>query len=214
MQDYLQPADVFVDAGANIGLYTLLARSLVGSEGHIYCFEPNEQMVHELNKNIELNGLSNISLQQLGLGDANSSKAFDLSGDDCTAHISDRGYQSGIQRIQVVRLDQQLAGTEIALAKLDIEGYEPFAIRGMAGLLVNDNPPAMIIEMGGLATRYGVTTSDFIAELDRIGYFTAVYRPGERELMETDRPWEIPIENMLAISKNCRQFVERRLKRS
>lgn len=212
MQDYLHPADVFVDAGANVGVYTLLARSLVGPEGYIHCFEPNGKTVQKLQENIELNRLRNVSVHQLGLGDVQRTVAFELGADDCTSHIVAGISGSASKQIPLVRLDQQLKDTDIALAKFDIEGYEPFAIRGAAGLLAEGNPPVMLIEVGGLANHHGVVTSDFIAELDRLGYFTAIYQPSSHELVPTLRPWEIPVENVLAISKNRRQYVDARLR--
>ena len=44
MKDYLRPGDNFIDGGANIGLYTILAASLVGNNGKVVAFEPSPEI--------------------------------------------------------------------------------------------------------------------------------------------------------------------------
>lgn len=56
----LEKGDVFVDVGANIGYYTILASKIVGDEGRVFAIEPIPQTVAVLRFNVRLNGLSNI----------------------------------------------------------------------------------------------------------------------------------------------------------
>ncbi len=58
VQQYLQPGDVFLDAGANIGYFTVLAAASVGAHGHVYAFEPEPRNFQLLRYNVELNGFS------------------------------------------------------------------------------------------------------------------------------------------------------------
>ena len=51
---YLRPGDEFIDIGANIGIYSLLAGSRVGLDGKVYCFEPDTITFHKLKQNIQL----------------------------------------------------------------------------------------------------------------------------------------------------------------
>lgn len=210
--DYLRPGDQFIDVGANVGLYTLLALSAVGPTGYVHAFEPNPAVITILNESLQLNAIENVAVHTTGLADAEGVAGLALTGDDCTAHIVDLLSSPTRTEVPVRRLDQTLNNVPYAMAKFDIEGYEPFAIRGASQLLQEHNPPVMLIEMAGYSSRYGITTSDFIAELDQIGYFTAVYHPDSRELQPTIRPWEIPVENVLAVSKKRKQFVEGRIK--
>lgn len=116
-------------------------------------------------------------------------------------------------QIPIGRLDQLLVDTPFAMMKLDIEGYEPFAIRGASLWTKNCNPPVMLIEMAGYSNQYGINTSDFIDELNRMGYFTAVYDPERREIQKTIKPWEVPTDNILAIAKERLAFVVDRLQK-
>src|SRR4051812_764427 len=58
--DALKPGDTFIDVGAHIGYFTLLASSLVGPQGRIYSFEPEEKNHSALLNHIKLNNSSNI----------------------------------------------------------------------------------------------------------------------------------------------------------
>lgn len=210
--DYLRPGDKFIDAGANIGLYTLLALSVVESTGHVHAFEPNRETANRLLETLRLNLVNNVTVHQMGLSDASGTVDFNLTQDDCTAHISacSSSSTSG-SMIDVVRLDEHLDDSQYAMAKFDIEGYEPFAIRGMCRWLRNGNPPVMQIEAAGYSKRYGVSTEEIIAELHGFGYFTAVYCPDNYSLQRTNCPWKIPADNILAISEKYESFVMQRL---
>lgn len=210
--DYLRPGDKFIDAGANIGLYTLLALSVVGSTGHVHAFEPNRGTANRLLETLRLNQVNNVTVHQMGLSDAPGTVDFNLTLDECTAHISacSSSSTSGTV-IDVARLDEQLDDSQYAMAKFDIEGYEPFAIRGTGRWLRNGNPPVMQIEAAGYSNRYGVSTEEIIAELHRFGYFTAVYCPDTFSLKRTNCPWQIPVDNILAISEKYESFVMQRL---
>jgi hypothetical protein len=115
-----------------------------------------------------------------------SSKEFDMGGDDCTSHIVASLIDAETQ-IPIDRLDRLLVDIPYSMMKLDIEGYEPFAIRGASLWTKNQNPPVMIVEMSGYSKQYGISTSDFIMELDQIGYFTAISQFSQPFLKQTER---------------------------
>ncbi len=213
IQDYLKPGDTFIDIGANVGLYTLLALSIVGKTGHVHAFEPNASTAKLFSESIRLNAAQNVTLHQVAVGEQNANVAFESTGDNCTAHVDPDQSPTNVdsEQVEIVRLDDYLPKSEFAMAKLDIEGFEPFALRGAKQLLTAGNPPVLQVEMAGYSKRYGVNTSEFIKELAEVGYFTAVYNPENRTLFETTTPWEIPTENVLAISRQRESFVKERL---
>src|SRR5436189_6431842 len=61
LNHFLRPGDVFVDVGANIGLFTLIAASCVGPKGKVVAFEPTTVTYTRLVENIRLNHLYNVS---------------------------------------------------------------------------------------------------------------------------------------------------------
>ena len=209
--DYLRPGDTFIDIGANIGLYTLLALSIVGDQGHVHAFEPNRRVASILHESLALNAATNVTVHEIGLSDTGGTAAFVADGEDCTAHIAASLGDAGAH-IPLGRLDQLLVEAPYAMMKLDIEGYEIFAIRGASQWTKKQIPPVMLVEMGGYSKKYGIGTQEFVEELDRIGYFTAVYHPGSRRLVPTAKPWEVHADNVLAIAKDRRGFVEDRIR--
>jgi hypothetical protein len=59
---HLHPGGVYYDLGANIGFFSLLAARLVGPTGHVVAFEPSPVNAAQLQRNIDLNGFTNITL--------------------------------------------------------------------------------------------------------------------------------------------------------
>lgn len=212
MLDYLRPGDRFIDVGANVGLYTLLAASIVSPSGHIDAFEPGTTASARFQENMEINQLTNVTLHRLALSDVAGFMRFNRTEDDCCAHISPIGQDgSECSLVRTVRLDTHLPTEFYAMAKLDIEGYEPFVVRGAAHLMDQGRLPVLLLEMAGYSKRFGISTSDFIAEINRLGYECAVYDPDARVLIPTDRPWAISVDNLLAIKKDQLAFVSSRL---
>jgi FkbM family methyltransferase len=209
--DYLRPGDTFIDIGANIGLYTLLALAIVGAEGHVHAFEPNHRVASMLRESLALNAAINVTVHEIGLSDMEGTAAFAADGDDCTAHIVDLPGDSGAH-IPIDRLDRLLGEAPYAMMKLDIEGYEPFAIRGASQWTKKQIPPVMLVEVGGYSKKYGIGTQEFIEELDRIGYFTAIYHPESRQIEPAAKPWDVGVDNLLAIAKDRQEFVEDRIR--
>jgi len=212
IKDYLRPGDIFIDVGANVGLYTLLAMSIVQPHGHVHSFEPGALTFQRLQQVLDLNQLTSVTSHNMAVSDTNGTVAFNNTLDDCTAHIEAESLDnSALLSVPVVRLDTHLPDVPYAMIKLDIEGHEPFALRGASTWLKNGNPPVIQIEMAGYSKRYGITTSEFIQELRDCGYLTAVYSADAHRLEWTERPWEVPTDNVLAVFENHKQFVDHRI---
>lgn len=145
---FLQPGDVVVDVGANVGYYTLLAAHKVGKTGHVYAVEPNPAVRAELNRHLELNDVRNATIVAAGAWDTTATGSLHLHRDDCggsSLRILDGSEQA--EKIPLVRLDDVLSHEHrgrIALIKVDIEGAEAHALRGLSATLAA-NPQARVI---------------------------------------------------------------------
>lgn len=113
------PDDIVIDAGANIGDFTIKAAATAKL---VIAIEPNPESLKLLKSNIE--SLRNVVVVERALG--NRSGYSKLSGHGVTASLS----ESGETRVQVDTLDHILAevGVIPTLMKMDIEGAEKFAI--------------------------------------------------------------------------------------
>ena len=75
----LKPHHVFVDIGANVGWYTVLASTIIGGDGHIYAFEPRRPIVDYLERTVALNGLEKmITVFPIGLSNEAKTEKSDL----------------------------------------------------------------------------------------------------------------------------------------
>ncbi len=128
--------------------------------GHVDAFEPADVPASRLEENLKLNSLDNVTIHRAVASDREGRVTFGFSDEDCIAHVEGAGdFADGGHDVSAIRLDRVLGTTTaLAMVKFDIEGYEPFALRGAAELLKDGNPPVMQIEAAGYSKRYGVTT--------------------------------------------------------
>jgi FkbM family methyltransferase len=147
----VQPGMVALDIGANIGCYTLLLAQCVGPAGRVYAFEPVLATHEKLKANIALNPHLSpvIHPQRLGVSDENTNAVINVTtgknsgasyiGSPDTKDQSRLAYGiQGAEEIQVTTLDSfwnNLGKPKIDLIKIDVEGYELHALRGMKALL-------------------------------------------------------------------------------
>ena len=211
--DYLRPGDRFLDVGANVGLYSLLAAALVGSTGHVDAFEPATVPSLRLQEAIDLNQLnSTVSIHGYAVTDHAGTVDFGFSVDDCQSHVRRLEEQEGSSvSIPAVRLDDYSSATVYAMAKFDIEGHEPLALAGASAMLAAGNPAVMQIEVAGYSKLFGVSTAELIQRLSDTDYDCFSYNPLSRKLMDAPRPWEMRLDNVLAIHRGARAVVEERL---
>ncbi len=68
----LEEGDVFIDIGANAGMFSLVAAQRVGTSGRVFAFEPSHREFHELVQNLQLNNANNVIPFRLALDDSNA----------------------------------------------------------------------------------------------------------------------------------------------
>ncbi len=209
MQDYLRPGDGFVDVGANVGVYTLAAASLVRREGRIDALEPDRRAGVRLRENLGLNGLTQVVVHDVAAGARPETVRF-LSGRDTMNRIGTARDAAPTVEVACVRLDDLLAGRSYAMGKMDIEGAEPLALQGAQRMLGESNPPVWLLEMNGLLRDLGFTEEGLAEWLRERGYDLAVYDADARDLKFFVKPWT-GRSNVLAISRPSRDFVLERL---
>lgn len=150
VREYLKPGDVFVDVGANIGYYSVIAAAAVGETGAVYAFEPNARIRNRLKRNVELNDLRQITVRPEAItGESGVVRLIEPqgSGNDGLAYVGASGSAEGVE-VRAVRLDEisELSSRVPQLIKVDVEGGEPEVFRGAAGLLERSDAPSIIFE--------------------------------------------------------------------
>jgi FkbM family methyltransferase len=154
MKRILGQGDLFVDAGANIGLMSLFASGLVGRAGRVYAFEPNPETAAILRENIRINGAENIEVSECAIGrrpgKARIYERWDLNRGSATLIRPE--VESGSHEVTVTTLSEFLRDKRpVRLVKLDIEGFEPEALQGAMELLQREDPPVLMVECSEIA---------------------------------------------------------------
>lgn len=155
LSERLRPGDVFVDVGANIGYYSLLAADIVGSSGGVVAIEASPSIFASLSANIRLNRAHNIRLLQVAAADGGGKRrlfrapAHNLGASSTYADI---GYEDEGE-VDAHPLHQLLTADEIARArivKIDVEGAEAAVVQGLLPLLDRARADLeIVIEVGG-----------------------------------------------------------------
>lgn len=186
MRPHLRPGAVVVDVGANVGYHTLMAARHVGPAGKVIAFEPAIDNCDLLARSVAANGLGNVAIHAVAVADTGGVVGF--APDDSNGGIDpDPGENAGYpHRVPAVTLDGCLADEpRIDVIKLDIEGAEGRALRGMGAILARHRP-VLIVEFTphGLAERSRMAPEEFLSRLRASGYeLRTIDRdrgPGER----------------------------------
>lgn len=212
IQAYLRPGDGFLDIGANVGVYTILAASCIGKNGSVDAFEPMEATARRIEEQISLNDLANIEVHRLAVGNQNQIVEFGYADTSATMHMQ-RENESKVGGLQVqgIRLDDFKPGKRYAMGKMDIEGAEPLALQGALNKLHQANPPVWLLELAGYSQFYGMDSDVVIRFLESTGFECGIYLPDTRRIMFTDQPWNYGVQNILAIATAHKEAVLRRI---
>ncbi|MBU4033984.1 MAG: FkbM family methyltransferase, partial [Proteobacteria bacterium] len=147
----LREDDLFVDVGANVGSYTVLACSAIGARG--YCFEPVPSTYARLMTNIRLNNIGE-RVVSLNIALGNSRGEINFSSDqNCMNHViaDNETTKNGII-VGVSTLDDELKSAPF-LMKIDVEGYEAPMLEGADNTLRNKELCCVIMELNGSGKR-------------------------------------------------------------
>ena len=173
----LKPGDTFVDIGANTGYYTVLASLLVGARGAVHSFEPIPYIFSEMQSNVSLNSLSNVFLNQVALceDEIEVDIFLPVEGNIGSGSLVKQNHLPGTSiRVSATSLDRYVsqAGIErIRLIKMDIEGGEIAALKGMGEVLSSSSAPDVICEaVPELLAAAGQTTADLTQTMESHGY--------------------------------------------
>lgn len=169
----LGPGGTFLDVGANIGWFSLLAASLVGDTGQVVAVEADRDNSDLLLASLEANSYSHVTVLTVAAGDrAGVMRLQQLGGSNAAAYRIDEPGSAGDRLVTAVALDQ-LAGmfSRLDVIKIDVEGSELLVLRG-AGELVDRFRPVIFMEYSpGMLLRFSESSTDDLQKwVDVHGY--------------------------------------------
>jgi FkbM family methyltransferase len=136
--DTLQPGDVFIDIGANIGYYSLLASTLVGDQGKVVAIEAAPWIHARLDDHVAMNGRANIRTVQVAASSAAGTLQLFPGNADNIGKTTTVGGNGDAIEVPALPMADILRDDEIRRAriiKIDVEGAEPDVLRGLEPVL-------------------------------------------------------------------------------
>ncbi|CAN5148991.1 hypothetical protein BH11BAC6_BH11BAC6_11960 [soil metagenome] len=209
LKNFLQPGDMFIDIGANIGLFSLYAAKHVGESGTVISFEPTPDIYKRFNENIELNHFNNVNPVNIGLSDSKTSLRLQVSengldGWNTFAKSSDSMFTGSIE-VPVDTLDNFIADNNIPLNKLrfikiDVEGWEIPVIKGaLQTINVHDDIILMVEFTESNAAAAGYNISDLYNIVVEQGFKWYVYDEQNNCLIYDAKRESYPYNNLFAV---------------
>jgi FkbM family methyltransferase len=171
----IQPGDVVIDVGANVGYYTLLSCKKAGPSGHVYAVEPNPAVRSVLNRHLEMNGFRNFTIVPDAAWDSSSVGTLHLDRDDCGgSSLRTLEGEGDTQTVRLVRMDDVIREEHrgrVGLIKVDIEGAEAHALRGLSTTLSSNPRVRVIVEVNGpMLAGLGSSVEGLFAFMENLGF--------------------------------------------
>lgn len=177
----LRRGDIFVDVGANVGAYTVLAGGL---GARCISIEPIKSAYDNLILNIRLNGIGNIvDARNIGVGSHEGVLKFTKEFDTVNHVVVDSQSSHGtLIEVEVDTLDNVIAELQPVLIKIDVEGFETEVVAGAKRVLSNKSLLAVIMELNGSGRRYNYDERELYRRMIDCGFTPCSYFPFERSL--------------------------------
>jgi FkbM family methyltransferase len=183
-KEIVKPGMTVLDIGANYGIYTLLAARLTGMNGKVWAIEPTPKVRYVLENNIQVNGFKEtgiVTVCPVAASDVNQIMSFSTSNAD-SGHNSlfPESYDCEMIEVDVVRLDDYLDDVLKAdVIKLDVEGAEPNALRGLSRIIQNSPGLKVLMEWAPVnLSRNDVDTALMLEDIRKQGFTISVINEG------------------------------------
>ena len=192
-RSFLQARSVVLDIGANFGLYTATSATVVKDQGRLYSFEANPHTFDLLRRTLYANRLaqhSNVIAVNALVGDAAGRRTLhyrpDLLGGATMTDIVQWGAAKRSIELDMITVDEFLPDDlAVDLVKIDIEGHEPFAVRGMQKTIRRSPNIRIFLEFVEAFLANTVNAGRFAEEIGGLGFRICRVLPGSRlELVE------------------------------
>jgi FkbM family methyltransferase len=170
---FLTQQSVVLDVGANYGLYTALAASIVRRFGRLYAFEGNPQVFKSLQRTIIANQLfhnTNVTAVNLLVSDKSGRGVLHYRADQLGGGRMGGVGQACVE-VDMTTIDDFLPDDlAVDLVKIDVEGHEPAVIRGMERTIARSPNIRLIIEFVDALLVDALKPDDFIDYIRGLGF--------------------------------------------
>jgi FkbM family methyltransferase len=187
----LAEGDVFLDVGSNTGEFTVPIAKVVGTRGVVLAVEPETSACVRLEANLKLNGLSNVRILKIALGDECREGRLAWKDGTCPSLVQVSGQDQedvlttapsptcGLEVVSVEVGDQVMDREHLPIpkaVKIDVEGYEFQVIRGLRRTLRNASCTLLCCEIHPALLPSGTTSHLIIEEVKSLGFTDIVLK--------------------------------------
>ena len=181
IEAWLRPGDTFVDVGASLGFHSLHASRVVGELGRVIGFEPHPDSFALLQAHVTMNRIVNCEIHPEALGDEDGDLTLSEVGSAIgTATLRTALGAKGGRSAKVVRGDRRITLGEDGrvLIKIDVEGFEHRALRGLGRLLERPRLALGVEITDTWLKETGSSSASLFEEMRRLGFaaFHPVFR--------------------------------------
>jgi len=182
--------DIVLDVGANIGYFTLIFAKLVGKDGIVFAFEPEPTNFDLLKKNVTINGYKNVILIRKALSDRTGKTKLFLSEGNLGDHIimDTKENRNSIEIDTITGEDYfRDLNKKINFIKMDIQGAEINALRGMSSLLQKMNEIKIMIEFApNWLKNFGNDPLELLSLLNEYDFKVSEIDDSEKKIIPID----------------------------
>jgi FkbM family methyltransferase len=160
-RERLQPGDVCLDIGANVGYFTLLAARIVGPSGRVHAFEPEPTNTEQLVEHVRSNNLGNVSVHRVAVGveggkaalhqprPASNPRAWTLVGrpDERTEREGGAVPPTTVRIAPLTECVSTSDRSRIRLVKIDVDGAEVEVLAALSDLVGEGRCPDVVVEL-------------------------------------------------------------------
>lgn len=215
VKKFLKNGGVFIDIGANIGLFSLYAAYNLKKKGHVYAFEPTEKIFERLIENITLNEIDNVSSIKKAISNSSGKATLNTSLDGYDAWnslgVPTSGASFSSEVVDTITLDEfvsqeKISAKDISLIKIDVEGWEIPVIEGGRKLFSGPDAPVLMVEFTEENARAaGFNCQDLYSIVESLGYLWYKFE-NNKLIRATIKPY-FHYENLIA-TKNPKHLLD------
>jgi FkbM family methyltransferase len=180
---FMEKEDLFLDVGANVGHYSLLLSGLKRCKS--IAIEPVPKQYNQLQKLLNLNRLETlIDARNIGISNAEGTLYFSTDRSTMDRVVSEK-YKNSVS-VGVVTIDSIFSDVFPIAIKIDVEGYEKYALDGASKTLQNENVKVIILELNQSGLKYGFDDSIIYKTILGYGFRPFSYNPVHRKLIQLE----------------------------
>jgi FkbM family methyltransferase len=200
----VRPGELFMDIGANVGSYTILAAGAIGAR--VITVEPLPTTFNRLGANIRYNDLAGrIEAHCCGLSSETGEIRFTADLDTMN-RVAQPHEAIATKTVPVTTTDLLLGGQIPTVIKIDVEGHEAAVLAGGSATLSDPGVQAVLMETNGCGIKFGVSDDQLIATMTGHGFSPCAYNALSRTLVPAEKGEmnTIFVRDVEAVQAKCR----------